>query len=116
MKIFMKLLGGLLLGLACLIGAAFFIGVVIGTIYVLAMPWTTLTEHDLEARVFTFCMGILLVFVVLGFVYLILYEIANPSRGYIPPLPLMHLRPKPQQQKKKPILGDVRGSHLIAEE
>ena len=107
MKLFMKVFGKILAGFGILLGTAFFMGVLIAIAQILAMPFTSLAERDLELRVFTFFCGLLMVGVLLGCVYGILYEIQNPSRSSMSfaPLPPKPITPTPVEAEKKPILG-----------
>ena len=101
MKLVVKLLGGLLLVFAYALGVVFFLTVLIASVYVIAMPWTTLVEHDLETKIFVCFLGVLMLFVILGGIYLILDDMVPPKRYLSPHLPPKAIRPEPPQQEKK---------------
>ena len=103
MKLFLKILGGILYGFVLLLMVLVSFGGLIGSIYGIVWTWTSF-EADLGAKVFFTALFITGFFVALLFVYLTLDGHVNPSRShFISP----SIRPTGTREAKKPepILG-----------
>ena len=102
MKRFVDILGKVLLGIVIGIGVVFFLGVLATGIYIIRIVFTT-PDMDLETQIFTFVMGCFVLIIWLGGLYLILYELTNPTttNGIIPPIP-PEFTPTPAPKAEEP--------------
>ena len=102
MKLLTKVLEKILIGLGILLGIGFFIAISGVVIWALVNPFISMQEHDVETRVFCFVMGLIMLGVVLGGVYVFLCEMQNPSSSrYGQVIPPASLQPKPPKQEKE---------------
>ena len=114
LKAFNKTLGYILCGVLVIFIVCFLIGMLALSVYLMLMSWveipwkTTQPALDLplDTKIFTTFCGVMMLFVILGFTYMMIDDILNPSRHSTKRIVPLSLRPKPPQQteKTKPIL------------
>ena len=112
MKLFVKILGGILHGFILLLLWSMYLGGIIGSIYGIFWIWQS-PEHDLETKVFVTSLCVIGFFAVLAMVYCMLDEHVNPrQQSWWPPSkPILPTRLK-TEKKSKPILGDNKLNRL----
>ena len=107
MKLFVKVLGGLIYGFLIVFLIAMYLGCLVGSIYGVVWAWTSL-ETDTETKAFVSALSVIGFFVTLTMIYFNLDDVVNPTRrrrSFAPP-PCKPITPTPSQQpkKSKPIL------------
>ena len=106
MKLFLKILGGILYGFLLILLGSLLLGGIVGSIYGIVWTWASFEplDYNLERKIGITGLFAIMFFGMLAFVYLILDEHVNPRSSYPP---RMRPTPPPPQDKKKskPILG-----------
>ena len=112
MELFMKIYGGFLSVCFTVFGVLLFLAFLVGTLYIICMPWKPLptVEHiatmDVASKLFISGLGGILLFAILGAIYGILDSYVNPTPSpFSPPKPITPTRNSKKEDTPKPILG-----------
>ena len=108
MKLFLKILGGILYGFLIVLTVSVYLGILVGSIYGIVWTWNTF-ESDTETKIGVTALFVILFFTVLTLVYFMLDDWNQPSRRRytFAPTPSRPITPTPPRETKKPepILG-----------
>lgn len=106
MKLFLKILGGILYGFLVLFLWSIYLACIVASVYGIVWTWTAF-NNELGAKIGMTVLCVIGFFTTLFFIYMTLDEHVNPTPRY-PPLPPKCIRPippEPEKKKSKPILG-----------
>ena len=106
MKLFVKVLGGLIYGFLIVFLIAMYLGCLVGSIYGVVWTWTAF-HNELGAKIGITALCVIGFFTTLFFIYMTLDDYVNPAPRYPPPPPkcIRPTPPEPEKKKSKPILG-----------
>lgn len=106
MKLFLKILGGILYGFLLILVWSLYLGGLIASILGIIWAWTK-SEHDTETKVFVTGLCVMGIFFTLSIIYMMLDDHVNGRRSYYSITPSKPISPTGTRKSKKPepILG-----------
>ena len=106
MKLFLKILGGILYGFLLILVWSLYLGILIAGILGIIWAWTK-SEHDTETKVYVTGLCVMGIFFALGLIYMILEDHVNGTSRYYSITPPKPISPTGTRKSKKPepILG-----------